>query len=81
MIQHAEIPDEAIRNKIRSKKILYGGNNNLKIYGALSCTSGKRMKRANRVFFSSEQEAVANGFRPCGHCLKAAYKKWKHAIV
>ncbi|MCH5684590.1 hypothetical protein LWM68_10115 [Niabella sp. W65] len=35
------------------------------------------MKRTNRVFFYSEEEALLNGYRPCGHCMKAAYKNGK----
>ncbi len=75
MIKHLDINDRDLRSKIRSKIIGFGGNNQLKIYGTLRCRSGKRMKRENRVFFSSENEAKKNGFRPCGHCMKTAYKK------
>ncbi|MBN7813567.1 metal-binding protein [Algoriphagus sp. H41] len=54
----------------------FAGNSKLRIYGKLSCTSGKRMKRENRVFFRSEKEAIENGFRPCEHCMKEKYKQW-----
>ena len=53
------------------------GNLSLKIYGTLSCKSGKRMKKENRVFFKNEAEAIELGFRPCGHCLRAEYVRWK----
>ncbi len=53
-----------------------GGNRRLKIYGKLSCISGKRMRRENRVFFESFGEAEQLGFRPCVHCLRDEYKKW-----
>jgi methylphosphotriester-DNA--protein-cysteine methyltransferase len=49
----------------------------LKIYGKLSCLSGKRMKLQNRVFFKNTEEALANGYRPCGHCMQNEYKTWK----
>lgn len=39
------------------------------------------MKRENRVFFESESEAIAMGYRPCGHCLQGLYKKWKNGFV
>ncbi|WP_245952507.1 Ada metal-binding domain-containing protein [Chitinophaga skermanii] len=55
----------------------YAGNQSLKIYGTLQCTSGKRMKPKNRVFFHSLEEAAAAGYRPCGHCMRAAYAAWK----
>lgn len=35
------------------------------------------MKVENRVFFKDEQEALENGYRPCGACLPEKYKLWK----
>jgi len=81
MIRHAEISDSELRSKIRKKEIRFGGNSKLKIYGVLGCTSGKRMKSENQVFFKSAQEALQNNYRPCGHCMKVAYKKWKHGFI
>jgi len=80
-MRHTEISDEELIKKIRNGSICLGGNAKLKIYGKLDCTSGKRMKKENRVFFVSEQEARKQGFRPCGHCLKEHYKKWKNGSV
>ena len=80
MIQHSEISNTEIRSKIRKKEIALGGNRKLKIYGLLGCASGKRMKRENRIFFTSEHEALQNNYRPCGHCMKKQYKKWKKRI-
>ena len=34
-----------------------------------NCPPGRRTKPFNRVTFSSEEEAVANGYRPCRVCL------------
>ncbi|WHZ08971.1 MAG: hypothetical protein OJF59_002725 [Cytophagales bacterium] len=70
-----------MRFKIKQQEICFGGNLKLKIYGTLSCGSGKKMKRENRIFFSSENEAVENGFRPCGHCMKEKYQKWKNGFI
>lgn len=81
MLSHVEISDQVVRSKIRRKIILWGGNKKLKIYGTLHCGSGKRMKRENRVFFESEEEALRNEYRPCGHCLRKSYQKWKYEIV
>lgn len=66
---------------LAQQHIRFAGNSRLKIYGTLNCTSGKRMKMINRVFFISTQEAVNLGYRPCGHCLKEAYKKWENGPV
>lgn len=71
MWKHAELTSKELKKFIRNNKIRYGGNLRLKIYGTLSCISGKRMKKENRVFFGSEDEAIDYGFRPCRHCLKS----------
>jgi len=78
MIQHSAISDKELKTQIKQGSICFGGNKKLKIYGTLQCSSGKRMKRENRVFFSAEVDALKNGFRPCGHCMKQAYQKWKN---
>ncbi len=81
MEQHSRINDSQVKKGIKNGIIRFGGNRNLKIYGTLKCTSGKRMKRENRVFFNSEEEALSMGYRPCGHCMKIAYQKWKNGFV
>jgi len=62
---------------IREGKISLGGNESLKIYGSLSCRSGKRMKKERRVFFESEEEAILLDYRPCAHCMRKSYLAWK----
>ena len=76
MIKHADISTEELKKYFKNKDICLGGNARLKIYGLLKCRSGKRMKKENRVFFRSVDEALQHGYRPCGHCLKTAYKEW-----
>lgn len=81
MVLHSKITEKELFQCIKQGKIRLGGNRKLKIYGTLRCSSGKRMKKENRVFFQSEKEATTMGYRPCGHCMKAAYKKWKDETV
>ncbi|MEL1253388.1 Ada metal-binding domain-containing protein [Flavobacterium sp. DGU38] len=81
MIKHIEISGSDLRIKIKNAEICFGGNQKLKIYGKLKCSSGKRMKRENRVFFLSENDAKENGFRPCGHCMKNEYQNWKNGLI
>jgi methylphosphotriester-DNA--protein-cysteine methyltransferase len=81
MIKHIDINAVNLRAAIRKKEIILAGNSKLKIYGSLSCRSGKRMHINNRVFFESGKEAVDYGFRPCGHCMKDNYKNWKDEPV
>jgi methylphosphotriester-DNA--protein-cysteine methyltransferase len=79
-IKPGESPEErsrVIASLIRKGEITLGGYRKAKIYGLLSCASGKRMKAINRVFFAYEAEALANGYRPCAHCMKQQYQKWK----
>jgi len=35
------------------------------------------MLRKNRVFFSSQLEAICEGFRPCAKCMPEEYAMWK----
>ena len=82
MIKHIDFSDDSegqfqLRCLIRSGEIVLGGNIRLGIYGRLHCSSGKRMLRKNRVFFQSQADAIENGFRPCGHCMKTEWVEWK----
>jgi len=85
MIAHLELGDTAfkrfrkLKNLIDKGKIQLAGNRNLKIYGTIRCSSGKRMKTGNRVFFKSAEEAINEGYRPCGHCMREEYLRWKNA--
>jgi len=80
MIRHNEITDRELRKRIRQNEIFFGGNIKVKIYGRLNCKSGKRMRKENRIF-CSDTEAINNGFRPCGHCMKSDYEKWKNQQI
>jgi hypothetical protein len=83
MVHHIQLGNtKAERSKnlgilIRKGTIHLGGYKKARIYGLLTCSSGKRMKVENRVFFQDEKEAIAAGYRPCGHCLPEKYKQWK----
>lgn len=81
MIRHSTLTDQQLRLMLRAGELNMAGNAKLKIYGTLHCASGKRMKKENRVFFSDEQQAIEAGFRPCGHCMRLAYMKWKNATL
>lgn len=82
MIHHIDLGvnqterSKGLSSLIRSKIVVFGGYKKAKIYGLLNCSSGKRMKVENRVFFTDEVEALAHGYRPCGNCLPEKYKKW-----
>lgn len=69
MIFHSDLTETKLRQLIQRGDITLGGNRKLKIYGLLTCGSGKRMKKENRVFFRDEMEALAAGFRACKNCL------------
>ena len=60
----------------RDGTVSLGGNRNLKIYGTLTCRSGRRLKVENRVFFRDAAEAKESGYRPCGHCLREDYLRF-----
>ncbi len=83
MIHHQDIYSKGFARSrrlaafIKQGTVKFAGNRKLKIYGTLSCASGKRMKISNRVFFASEQEALDSGYRPCGHCMRSQYLLWQ----
>jgi methylphosphotriester-DNA--protein-cysteine methyltransferase len=87
MLQHAFLGKTISKRKrnvkqlVKQGKIIWGGNKKLKIYGTLTCASGKRMKAVNRIFFRSEKEAIQNGYRPCGNCLRLKYQNWKDGSI
>lgn len=78
MIRHSDIEHDKLIEWIKDGRIRFGGHLRCGIYGTLECGGGKRMKRENRVFFATEDEAVRAGFRPCGNCMRKAYRKWKN---
>jgi methylphosphotriester-DNA--protein-cysteine methyltransferase len=78
MVLHQQISRKELVTKIRNGEIVLAGNLHLKIYGLLNCPSGKRMKKVNRIFFASEQDAINMGFRPCGNCMTPRYREWKN---
>ena len=60
---------------------ILGGHRRSKIYGRLDCPTAVRwIARGqyvqHRVFFADEETAIAAGYRPCGHCLRAKYRQW-----
>ena len=62
-----------------------GGNKKLKIYGKLDCPSAKRWIDKgyyvkNRVFFETEEIAIAAGYRPCAICMEDKYNEWKKSL-
>ena len=70
------INDNELLKAIKSGLILYGGHRKQKIYGTLTCRSGRRMKRQNRVFFENRKDTVNNDYRPCGNSMNEPYRKW-----
>ena len=80
MLYHSELTDKQVIRLSKSGAIRWGGHKAPDIYGRLRCSSGEAMSRSKRVFFSSEEEAVGAGYRPCGRCMRAAYLKWKAGL-
>jgi hypothetical protein len=62
-----------------------GGHRSNRIYGRLDCPAALQWLAAGyyvkqRVFFASEEDAVAAGYRPCGCCLPGKYHAWKSGL-
>jgi hypothetical protein len=54
--------------KLPFGKTLYIGNINLKIFHYPWCPYAQQMSEKNKVYFSSREEAVNSGYRPCEVC-------------
>lgn len=87
MIKHIELGENAldriiaVNSLIRKGEITLAGHGRAKIYGLLSCASGKRIKVERRVFFKNEAEAIDAGFRPCCHCMYKKFKQWQRELM
>ena len=82
MIKQYKLLNELGHEYLSDSKGTIGGHKKLKIYGSLNCPSALRHLEKghyakHRVFFADEKTAKAAGYRPCGICMKEAYKKWK----
>lgn len=55
----------------------YAGITTQKIFGRLTCRSGKRAKKENRTFFHTWEDAIEAGYRACKVC-KPEYAKCDH---
>ncbi len=54
-----------------------------KIFGRIDCKSGMRMKKENRVFFHTLEDAVNESYRPCKNCKpidEEDFEKIKHLV-
>ena len=67
-----------------SKPGRFGGHRRTKIYGRLDCpgarywiSKGHYVKE--RVFFATEEDAIAAGYRPCARCMREKYEVWKRS--
>jgi hypothetical protein len=77
MYEHSKLDRDEVRRLIAAGEIRLGGHKGYRIYGRLDCKGGKRMHVVNRVFFLDESEAISQGYRPCGNCMREAYQQWK----
>lgn len=71
---------EIIQSKIPGE---YAGWAPGKIFGRLDCKSGMRMKKENRVFFHTLEDAVNELYRPCKKCRpldEDGFEKIKHMV-
>lgn len=56
------------RKVYSSLPIVYVGNSSTKTYHLHTCRQALEIAPANKVGFRSREEAVRNGYKPCGAC-------------
>lgn len=49
-------------------KTFYIGNKNSKVFHKSDCSSVYNMKKENKVELSSRDDAISQGYKPCGNC-------------
>ncbi len=62
------VDDTAVIDNQNQAVKSFCGNKNSKIYHSLGCTYSKNMKDENKVYFSTKDECIANGYKPCSRC-------------
>ena len=63
------MPDDTASSHVTdSVSSSYCGNKNSKIFHAGNCGSVKNMTESNKVYFSTRDEFIKNGYTPCKRC-------------
>ncbi len=57
--------DNASQNTVNHN---FCGNKNSKVYHKSGCTSLSKTKEENKVYFSTKEEYINNGYKPCSRC-------------
>ncbi|MBR3017044.1 MAG: peptidoglycan-binding protein [Clostridia bacterium] len=67
----ADLPDDTLAERslpADDPESVYVGNRKSHVFHRASCSSALSMSEKNRVAFSSRDEAIAEGYTPCGRC-------------
>ncbi len=62
--------DISVANGKENNLYAFCGNKNSKIYHKSSCTSVKKTKEENKVYFKTLEECQKAGYKPCKICSK-----------
>ncbi len=62
------IPQDEVSVTTPNNTLSYCGNKNSKVFHKSSCTSVKKTKEANKVYFADKDEYLENGYKPCQNC-------------
>ncbi|MGC8929336.1 MAG: Ada metal-binding domain-containing protein [Candidatus Woesearchaeota archaeon] len=63
------------RKDLRILKQEFIGSKVSRKFHSFNCPSIRNLREENKVFFSAAEEAMKNGFKPCGLCMKKIKKK------
>ncbi len=55
-------------SEVNATNAAYMGNSRVKVFHRLECKFHKKALRKNRIYFSSREEAINAGYRPCRTC-------------
>lgn len=68
MPNYIKAEDTAVIDNTETLSNNYCGNKNSKIYHLPGCSSIKKTKEENKVYFKTKDECINNGYKPCSRC-------------
>ena len=69
--KYARNNKEAVnKNKEEKKNKKYFASKKGKVFHRRGCKVGNRISKRNRVYFSTQEEAIKQGYKPCRVCIK-----------
>jgi len=64
----SEVKSSSTSSKVTKETALYVGSKNSTKYHLLTCPGAKQISEENKVYFSSKEDALKQGYSPASNC-------------